>query len=162
MSRYNRVKKNQLDAQLILSIFRQPLHVSGVSRPIMRYWLLRIIISTNCYINMVVPPDGGPRYAWNIQRLTKYTKNKLCIKLVFLYTTQTPADSRQIGTRFTKMTRTIQEWYHYIQMFNHLSEVKYNCADTVCQARLQTASTSRCKTEHFVTSCSFIHNNVSP
>ena len=31
-----RVKKNQLDAQLILSIFRQPLHVSGVSRPIIR------------------------------------------------------------------------------------------------------------------------------
>jgi hypothetical protein len=33
-SRYNRVKKNQLYAQLILSIFRQSLHVSGVSRPI--------------------------------------------------------------------------------------------------------------------------------
>jgi len=32
----NRVKKCQLDAQLILSIFRQPLHVSGVSRPIIR------------------------------------------------------------------------------------------------------------------------------
>ena len=32
----NRVKKNQLDAQLILSIFFQPLHVSGVSRPIIR------------------------------------------------------------------------------------------------------------------------------
>jgi len=31
-----RVKKNQLDAQLILSIFRQRLHVSGVSRPIIR------------------------------------------------------------------------------------------------------------------------------
>jgi len=31
-----RVKKNQLDAQLTLSIFRQPLHVSGVSRPIVR------------------------------------------------------------------------------------------------------------------------------
>jgi hypothetical protein len=29
-------KKNQLNAQLILSIFRQPLHVSGVSRPIIR------------------------------------------------------------------------------------------------------------------------------
>ena len=28
-SRYNRVKKNQLDSQLILSIFRQPLHVFG-------------------------------------------------------------------------------------------------------------------------------------
>jgi hypothetical protein len=35
-SRYNRVKKNQLDAQLILSIFRLTLHVLGVSRPIIR------------------------------------------------------------------------------------------------------------------------------
>ena len=35
-SRYNRVKKNQLDAQLILSTFRQPLHISGVTRPIIR------------------------------------------------------------------------------------------------------------------------------
>ena len=35
-SRYNCVKKNQLDAQLILSLFRQPLHVSAVSRPIIR------------------------------------------------------------------------------------------------------------------------------
>ena len=35
-SRYERVKKNQLDAQLILSIFRQPLHVSGISMPIIR------------------------------------------------------------------------------------------------------------------------------
>jgi hypothetical protein len=33
-SRYNRVKKNQLDAQLIISIFRQFLHVLGVSRAI--------------------------------------------------------------------------------------------------------------------------------
>jgi len=32
----DRVKKNQLDAQLILSILRQPLHVSGVSNPIIR------------------------------------------------------------------------------------------------------------------------------
>jgi len=35
-SRYNRVKKSQLDPQLLLSIFRQPLHVSGLSRPIIR------------------------------------------------------------------------------------------------------------------------------
>ena len=35
-SRYNRVKKNQLDIQIILSVFRQPLHVSGVSTPIIR------------------------------------------------------------------------------------------------------------------------------
>jgi len=34
--RYNRVKNNQLDAQLILSIFRQPLQVSGVSMFIIR------------------------------------------------------------------------------------------------------------------------------
>jgi hypothetical protein len=30
------VTKNRLDAQLILSIFRQPLHVSGISTPIIR------------------------------------------------------------------------------------------------------------------------------
>jgi len=36
MSTCTRVKKTQLDAQLILSIFRQPLHVWGVSRPIIR------------------------------------------------------------------------------------------------------------------------------
>ena len=35
-SRNNRVKKNQLDAQLILSIFHQPLRVTGVSRPFIR------------------------------------------------------------------------------------------------------------------------------
>jgi hypothetical protein len=34
--RYNRVKKSQLDAQLILSIFCQLLHVSGLSRTIIR------------------------------------------------------------------------------------------------------------------------------
>ena len=32
----NRVKKNQLDTQVILSTFRQPLHVSGVYRPLIR------------------------------------------------------------------------------------------------------------------------------
>ena len=32
-SRNNHVKKNQLDAQLNLSIFRQPLHVSGYLNP---------------------------------------------------------------------------------------------------------------------------------
>ena len=47
---------------------------------------LRRIICTNCCIHTVVPPDDGPRYARNMYRLTKYTKNKLCIKLVLLYT----------------------------------------------------------------------------
>ena len=36
---------------------------------------------------MVVPPDDGSRYAQNMYRLTKYTENNLCIKLVSLYTT---------------------------------------------------------------------------
>ena len=35
---------------------------------------------------MVVFLDDGPIYARNLQRLTKYTKNKLCMKVVFLYT----------------------------------------------------------------------------
>ena len=44
---HNRVKKNQLDAQLILSIFRHPLHVSGVSRSIIeRYNRLYTTIGT--------------------------------------------------------------------------------------------------------------------
>ena len=34
----------------------------------------------------VVPPDDGSRYARNMYSLTKYTKDKLCVKLVFLYT----------------------------------------------------------------------------
>ena len=88
------VKKTQLDAQLILSTFHQTLHVSGVSRPIIRRynrmyktvgWIgiqsnqddshlkrissptrttvshLKRIISTNCCIDTVVPPDNGPR-----------------------------------------------------------------------------------------------------
>jgi len=57
-SRYNPVQKNQLHAQFILSIFRQPLHVSGVSRPIIRRY--------------------NRMYTTN-----EYTKNKLCIKLFF-------------------------------------------------------------------------------
>ena len=36
VSRYNRVKNKQLDALLILSIFLQPVHVSGVSRSVSR------------------------------------------------------------------------------------------------------------------------------
>jgi len=38
-----------------------------------------------CSSRTVVPPDEGSRYARNMWRLTK-CKNKLCIKLVFLYT----------------------------------------------------------------------------
>jgi len=51
---------------------------------------LKRIISTNCCIHTVVPPDDGPRYARNMWRLTKYAKNKLCIKLAFLLTLFVP------------------------------------------------------------------------
>ena len=47
---------------------------------------LKRIISTNCCIPMVITPDDGPRYARNMQWLTKYTKSKLCIKSIFFYT----------------------------------------------------------------------------
>jgi hypothetical protein len=47
---------------------------------------LKRTISTNCCIHTVVPPDDGPRYVRYLYRLTKYTRNKLCIKLFFLYT----------------------------------------------------------------------------
>jgi len=47
---------------------------------------LKRIISTNCCIHTVVPLDDGTRYAQNMERLMKYTKKMLCIKLVFLYT----------------------------------------------------------------------------
>ena len=44
---------------------------------------LKRIRSSNCFIHTAVPPDDGHRYAGNVQRLTKYTKNYLCIKLGF-------------------------------------------------------------------------------
>jgi hypothetical protein len=45
---YNRVNRNQLDAQFILSIFSQPLHVSGVSRPVIR-WYNRMYTTVGTY-----------------------------------------------------------------------------------------------------------------
>ena len=35
---------------------------------------------------MVVPPDDGPRYAQNMYRLRKYTKNTFVHQAVFFYT----------------------------------------------------------------------------
>ena len=51
----DRVKKNQLVKQLVLCIFRQPLHVSDISKPII-----------SCCIHMLVHPDDGPRYTRNM------------------------------------------------------------------------------------------------
>ena len=68
ISRYIHLKKNQHDAQIIFSIFRQtPLHVSGVSvahhqevhlaRTTEGH--LKRTISNNFCIQTVVPPDDG-------------------------------------------------------------------------------------------------------
>ena len=46
------VKKSQLDAQLILSIFLQPLSV--------------VLVGTNCCMHKVVPSDDGSIYARNM------------------------------------------------------------------------------------------------
>ena len=51
-SRYDRVmKKKQLDAQLIPNIFRQSLHVSGVSRPIISRYnrIYTTIVTYYCF-----------------------------------------------------------------------------------------------------------------
>jgi hypothetical protein len=65
---------------LFTFIFRQLLHLSGVSRPIIRrYNRMCTTISTyyfflddctNCCIHRVVPPDDGLRYARNILRIS--------------------------------------------------------------------------------------------
>jgi len=48
-SLYNRVKEDQLEAQLILSIFLQLLHVSGLSMSIIRrYDLMYTMFGTYC------------------------------------------------------------------------------------------------------------------
>ena len=47
---------------------------------------LKTKISTNCCIHTFVPPNDGPKYARNMQKLTKYTKNMLCFKLFFFCT----------------------------------------------------------------------------
>jgi hypothetical protein len=75
------VKKSQLDAQLILSIFRQPLQFQAYLGPSSGGTIeciqqlvptrttdshLKRIISTKCCIHTVVPPDDGPRYARNM------------------------------------------------------------------------------------------------
>ena len=62
VTRYNCVKKKQLDAQLILNIFRQPLHVSGISRPIIRrYNHMYTTIGTYCsfrWLSVVLVPSN--------------------------------------------------------------------------------------------------------
>ena len=70
----HRVKENQLDAQLILSIFRHPLRVSGVSRPIIRRY--------NRMYTTIFPPKETPTGALYYNNLVIYTKKPFVPNLI--------------------------------------------------------------------------------
>jgi len=61
-----------------------------------------------------LPPDGELRYARNMYRLTNYTKNKLCIMLVFLYTiiSRCRTTKQKIIRQITKQIKQIQYKIH--------------------------------------------------
>jgi hypothetical protein len=69
-----------------LYMFRAYLGPSSGDTTVCVQQLVLILLDDCCPTRTVVPPDDGPRYARNMYRLTEYTKNKLYIKLVFLYT----------------------------------------------------------------------------
>jgi hypothetical protein len=61
-------KENQFHAQLILSIFRQPLHVLGISRPIIRRYI-RMYTTGNYYSQKrIVPIDIFINCNWDVTR----------------------------------------------------------------------------------------------
>jgi len=62
--RYHRVKKNQLDAQLILSIFRQLLHVSGASRPIINN-IQQMVLILFRWLSVVLVGYGCTSWWWS-------------------------------------------------------------------------------------------------
>ena len=57
----------------------------GTIQPINRQWPKK---NSNYQLLYAygLPPGDGPRYVRNMYRLTKYTKNKLCMTLIFLCT----------------------------------------------------------------------------
>ena len=73
-SRYNSEKKNQLDAQLIFTIFRQHLHVSGVSRPIIRRYNLctqqLVLITLFRWLSVVL--DGIHEHSQSSKKNNRY------------------------------------------------------------------------------------------
>ena len=97
-----------------------------------------VIISTKCCTHMVVPPDDGPRYARNMQRLTIYTENKLCIKLVFIYTIISRCKSIKHKKRYCPLLKrtalTLRKWAGYCQIRKHRI---YDC---ICHCTLVTVN----------------------
>ena len=72
-----------------------------------------------------LPPDGELRYARNMYRLTNYTKNKLCIMLVFLYTiiSRCRTTKQKIIRQITKQIKQIQYKIH--TKWNSHHTIKY-------------------------------------
>jgi hypothetical protein len=70
-------KEKQLDAQLILHIFCQPLHISGVSRPIIRrYNRMYTTIGTYYSFEMTVCCPGWIEFQFNQDNRQSAKKNK--------------------------------------------------------------------------------------
>jgi hypothetical protein len=91
----DRVMKNQLDAQHILGIFRQPVYVSGVFRPIIRrYNRMYTTIDTYYSFQMMVCCPGwvGQGNRQSSKKNNKYSTN-CCI-----YTVVPPDD----GPRYAR------------------------------------------------------------
>ena len=87
---------------------------------------LKRTIITNCCIHTVVPPDDGPRYARNMQMLSKYNKNKLCIKLIFLYRTKPNRLKRVYSCNLQQCSFRQNVLYHnFIQISCHVSHILY-------------------------------------
>jgi len=72
-------------------------------------------ISTNYCIRTVVSPVDRPRYARKMQRLSKYTRNKLCIKLGFVYTL-TSNYVQLIVVAYSKLTQYKANWLLYVPL----------------------------------------------
>jgi hypothetical protein len=124
------VEINQFDAQIVLSIFRQPVHVSGVSRPTSTTDShLKRIISTNCCTHTAEPPDDRPRYDRNMKRLTKYTKYKLCLMLSFHYTNI----SRRTHNKTLKNTEYILQCF-----LSELQTLSRCISSSICSENVKT------------------------
>jgi len=105
------VKKNQLDAQLILSIFRQPLHVSDISRPIIRRY--------NCLLSRLAPTRTTDSH------LKKRISASCCIHRLYLLMMgrDTPETCR--GWRNILSISCASSWFFFTQLYRDAWSTKH-------------------------------------
>jgi hypothetical protein len=97
------------------------------------------IVSTNCCIHTVVLPDDGPRYGRNMWRLTKYTKNKLFIELVSLYTiisSYRSINMTKCCLLFLFSDNGIKSWYFLVIFHIHVYFTNCHALKTPCREKL--------------------------